>query len=343
MSRVPWILGGGALAAYLWSRQGSRESSSTPTRLDTPLSGRWVWPVSSWKGRAPVISDGFDSPRPGVPRHGGLDLMFARVPSDTLIAGTPNGSKRHVMPDDVPALAASDGRVWSAMKTPRGFSVVIDHGQRGPLKVATYYTHLEKLLVRTTAPRESGEHVSAGQAIGIIGFDPKDPQRLRHLHFELWLGGPSERTDPTAVMRSWSVVPDPRSPLFARNGATAYRPIGASAEAYPQWVRDLKGRTGVYLIRDARTHELLYVGSSSGRLYETLTRHFQTWRRFKGYWSGQYAEGHDPGITYDRARVEVSIRFTGASDVLDEEARLIHRLRPRDNLLGQRADDEVPF
>lgn len=70
--------------------------------------------------------------------------------------------------------------------------------------------------------------------------------------------------------------------------------------------------------------------------------HFH-WRRFKGFWKGQYAEGHDPGLTYDRASVEVAIHFTAASDSLDEEARLIHRLRPRDNLLGQPAEDEVPF
>jgi hypothetical protein len=34
---------------------------------------------------------------------------------------------------------------------------------------------------------------------------------------------------------------------------------------------------------------------------------------------------------------------TSADDALDEEARLIERLRPRDNLLGQPEADEVPF
>ena len=75
--------------------------------------------------------------------------------------------------------------------------------------------------------------------------------------------------------------------------------------------------------------------SSAGRLYETLTRHLQSWRRWKGFWKGQYAEGHDPGLTYDRDRVEVAVRVTSADDALHEEARLIQRLRPRDNLLGQ--------
>lgn len=338
------MIGGGALAAYLWSRgRSDRRDASQPAKVTSSLEGGWRWPLPSWKGRAPVISDGFNSPRPGAVRHGGVDLMFARRPSDPFKAGTPNGSKLHVMPDGIQALAASDGTVWSAMQTPRGFTVVIDHGQRGPVKVSTYYTHLEKLLVRPTARNESHQRVTAGQPIGTIGFDPSDPQKLRHLHFEVWLGGPSDRVDPSDLMRGWDVVGDARETVLARNAGTTYRPVGASGEAYPQWVRDLKGRSGVYMLRDVRSHELMYIGSSSGRLYETLTRHFQRWRRYKGFWAGQYAEGHDPGLTYDRARVEVAIRITGPSESLDEEARLIHRLQPRDNLIGQPVEDEVPF
>ncbi len=133
--------------------------------------------------------------------------------------------------------------------------------------------------------------------------------------------------------------------LVARN-AGSYRRVGARGDAYPDWVRALKDRSGVYIIRDAETHETLYVGSSTGRLYDTLTRHFQIWRRWKGFWAGQFAEGHDPGLTYDRSKVEVAVRLTRADQALDEEARLIQRLRPRDNLLGQpsdRDDEEVPF
>lgn len=69
--------------------------------------------------------------------------------------------------------------------------------------------------------------------------------------------------------------------------------------------------------------------------------HFH-WRRWKGFWKGQYGEGHDPGLTYERDSVEVAARITRANDALDEESRLIQRLRPRDNLIGQPVDD-VPF
>ena len=70
--------------------------------------------------------------------------------------------------------------------------------------------------------------------------------------------------------------------------------------------------------------------------------HFH-WRRWKGFWHGQYAEGHDPGLTYKRDSVEVAARMTSPERALDEEARLIRRLRPRDNLLRQPELEEVPF
>jgi hypothetical protein len=337
MSKLPYLIGGSALAAYLWSRGRDRK---TPAAIVRPehVEGDWIWPVPAWNGRPPVISDGYGSTRPRGVKHGGVDIMYRRTPTDPFPVGTPNGSQGFVMPDGVPVIAARDGVVWSAMKTPRGFAVVIDHGK----PFATFYTHLERLLVQPTANAASKERVRAGQPIGIVGFDPLDPQRLKHLHFELWEGGPHAKIDPALAMRAWRVAQAPREALVARNGAFHYRPVGARGEPYPQWVRDLKGKSGVYLIRDASTHELLYVGSSTRRLYDTLTRHFQSWRRWKTFWKDQYAQGHDPGLTYDRDSVEVAVRITRANEALDEEARLIHRLRPRDNLLGQPVE-EVPF
>ena len=137
----------------------------------------------------------------------------------------------------------------------------------------------------------------------------------------------------------------PGPTTVARNASLQYRPVGARGENYPDWVRALDGKSGVYVIRELDANgspEIVYVGSSNGRLYDTLTRHFQIWRRYKGFWKGQYAEGHDPGLTYDRHRVDVAVRITAPNDALDEEARLIQRLRPRDNLIGQPIE-EVPF
>ena len=340
MSRLPWMAGAGAIAWYAWSRrtrQATTPEHAAPV-LVGPLPGRWVWPVPRWNGRAPVISDGFGSPRPGGIRHGGVDVMFARLSSDAFKPGTPtpNGSAHFVMPDQLDAVAASDGVVWSATQTPRGFAVVIDHAPVA--KVATFYTHLEKLLVA------KGDHVRAGQPIGIIGADPLDPEHVKHLHFELWLGGPGHRVDPAPLMRGWSAVADPGA-LVARNGSlSSYRTVGASGEPYPDWARALKGKSGVYVIREIGG-DIVYVGSSSaGRLYETLTRHFQTWRRWKGFWKGQYGEGADPGLTYARDSVEVAVKVTSPSSALDQEMKLIARLAPRDNQIGQREPaEEVPF
>lgn len=132
-----------------------------------------------------------------------------------------------------------------------------------------------------------------------------------------------------------------------RAARLTYRPVGATGDPYPAWVQDLRGRSGVYVIRERQddgTTPIVYVGQSSlDRLYETLTRHFQTWRRWKGFWRGQYAEGHDPGLTYDRAACAATAIVTAPDAALELEARLIARLHPRDNLLGQPAVEDAPF
>lgn len=139
--------------------------------------------------------------------------------------------------------------------------------------------------------------------------------------------------------------------LGLRNASLSYRSIGASGR-YPDWVRALRGKSGVYLIRERQrdgSNPVVYIGEShAGRLYQTLTRHFQTWRRHKKFWSGQYtgSQSHDPGLTYNRARCTVAVRVLPPERAMTEESRLIARLRPRDNLIGQPgglADEAVPF
>ena len=145
---------------------------------------------------------------------------------------------------------------------------------------------------------------------------------------------------------------EPPDPAL-RNASLAYRPIGKSGERYPDWIRALRGKSGVYIIRERQrdgSNPVVYVGESHAhRLYQTLTRHFQTWRRAKKFWAGQYtgSQSHDPGLTYDRARCTVAVRVLSAERAMVEEGRLIARLRPRDNLIGQPeefgAEEVVPF
>ena len=67
-----------------------------------------------------------------------------------------------------------------------------------------------------------------------------------------------------------------------RNASLSYRPIGRSGDRYPDWIRALRGKSGVYIIRERQrdgSSPVVYVGEShAGRLYQTLTRHFQTVR-----------------------------------------------------------------
>ncbi len=256
---LPWILGGGAaaVAVYYWQRGrdpgkphadgDAAPDASTPhgsTSADgatskprpsppptEPLPGRWVWPVGVWKTfRFPVISDGFHTqrrlPSGEVVTHGGVDVMYRRDPSDPWKAGTPNGSPGFVMPDHRAALAASDGVVWSAANTARGWTVVVDHA---PRKFATYYTHLSSLLVTAK------QSITAGTPLGIIGADPLDGEHLMHLHFEIWRGAADSRFDPQRLIEtSWEYLPDlgdlPRT-LVARNGG--HRPPDATERSVP--------------------------------------------------------------------------------------------------------------
>lgn len=216
-----------AVGALLWSRRerGPQAASGLPGQRAAyigSLPGRWVWPVGIWNGRKPQISDGFAgtrrSPTSGdIIPHGGVDIMYRRTSNDPWRAGSPNASPNYVLPDHRAALAASDGRVWSASYTRRGWTVVLDHG---PRKVATYYTHMSELLV---VPKQE---VRAGQPLGIIGADPLDDAHLKHLHFEVWLGGPKDRVDPELLMKAWEQLPDPgdQPALLARNARNRASP-----------------------------------------------------------------------------------------------------------------------
>jgi murein DD-endopeptidase MepM/ murein hydrolase activator NlpD len=205
------------------ARPGSGEVAAPkqpPTVVQ--LAGRWGWPVPRYEGRAPVISDGFGSPRPPG-KHMGVDLMFGRIASDPFPIG-PNGTKGFIMPDAWMAIAASDGVLWSAGYTPRGFAAVVDHGN-----VATFYQHMDTLFVPETKPPGKGTPrdrlipIRAGQPLGVIGADPLDPSRLKHLHFELWAGGPDKAIDPVPLMKSWLVFGPgdvaPFLPSLHRNAA----------------------------------------------------------------------------------------------------------------------------
>ena len=342
------FVGGGVAAASAFALRANRWAS-TPTASNEPTvsirppasDAAWIHPVPSLGERLAVTSSEFraQASADGKARqHLGADLMYRRRDARELIAvfpaGTPGGTRMFFMPQGVPALAASAGVVTFASTTFFGDTVILRH----PNGWATYYTHLATLAVRP------GVHVTAGEQIGTIGASPEDPGHLRHLHLELWKGATrSGAVDPDPYLAAWSRVSIPWSPTSTslvtsaapRNGAlSSYRALGVRGEPYPAWVRQLRGESGVYVIREI-DGPIVYVGSSVGRLYDTLTRHFQRWRRYKGFWRGQFAEGADPGLTYRRGDVEVAIKTTPPDHAHAEELRMIRRLQPRDNQIGQ--------
>lgn len=150
-----------------------------------PHAAPWVWPLPVLGDRPPVVSQSwrpFDDADP----HLGADLMYE--------APRTGRRRRFEVPDGVPVLAAGAGRVRFAGDTRRGGAVIVDHA-RGR---ATYYVHLEAVFVGR------GGQVEPGQPLGLVGHDPTDGMRVRHLHFEIWRHGTrSSAIDPGPLLRAW--------------------------------------------------------------------------------------------------------------------------------------------
>lgn len=205
------LVGAGALAATVAA--ASRAPSNAPSNATPEHDGEtWVWPLPSWSGYPPAISDGFGTWRTDASgkriQHMGVDLMYARRGARDQVAAfpprTPHGSAGSFMPDAVPVLAVRDASVWSAARTSRGYAVVLDHGPPW----ATFYQHMSEMFVEATQRARSGQRVRAGDVLGYVGADPLDGEGLMHLHFEVWYrGGPSAAIDPDPLMRSWLVLP----------------------------------------------------------------------------------------------------------------------------------------
>jgi len=158
-----------------------------PAILDAsaPHAAPWVWPLPVLGDRLPVISQSWRSFDDADP-HLGVDVMY-RAPSV-------GGRARFEVPDGVAVLAAGAGRVRFADDTGRGHAVIIEH--RGGR--ATYYVHMETLFVAR------GEPVEPGQPLGVVGYDPTDAHRVRHLHFEIWRHGTrSSAIDPGPSLATW--------------------------------------------------------------------------------------------------------------------------------------------
>ena len=97
--------------------------------------------------------------------------------------------------------------------------------------------------------------------------------------------------------------------------------------------------SGFYAILQGRN--VLYVGEShSGRLFDTITRHFRSWRLDPSKDPQGRRRG---GTTYDRRKVRVVYVILESDVAQVMQYAEIERLRPRDNSIDGIAVDVVPF
>jgi murein DD-endopeptidase MepM/ murein hydrolase activator NlpD len=162
-----------------------------------------VFPVPVLKGVSPSISQGYGG---GSGNHKGVDVMYRRESKGT--ADLPVYSPHYRMPNGIPALAYTSGKVLRAGAIGTGGRVEIDHGNG----LVTKYYHMRDLRVR------AGDTVKAGQAVGTIYHNPsaptatRTPYKLNHLHFEAIKNG--QHFNPESMLKVAQMVNAP-SPVAA--------------------------------------------------------------------------------------------------------------------------------
>ena len=113
---------------------------------------------------------------------------------------------------------------------------------------------------------------------------------------------------------------------------TYAKPLASvSPRRFSERIRSMRNVSGVYVIRRVYDRRVEYVGEShTGRLYDTLTRHFRSW------------SGPTAGYTASPEGVEVAVLQVPSNRAVAAQNALIRRLRPRWNTQG-RFEDESPF
>jgi excinuclease UvrABC nuclease subunit len=91
------------------------------------------------------------------------------------------------------------------------------------------------------------------------------------------------------------------------------------------WVRELSGKSGVYIIREKGLWGgIVYIGEShTGRLNTTMLRHFQHWT------------GKTKGPTFARTKVEIAVITTRKDKAVKLQDSLIAEHKPALNVAGK--------
>ena len=138
------------------------------------LEGYWPLPSLAEHGD-PSISDGFSrQPRKHRPRgHLGVDIMYRRPEKGPW--NRPDFAPWYHCPKGTSVHTIADGKVVAVDDRPNGFAIKVDHGY----PYVSVYRHVFEPCV------EEGETLVAGEMLGLVGYDPRNPNGLRHLHMEL--------------------------------------------------------------------------------------------------------------------------------------------------------------
>lgn len=170
--------------------------------MTTLEDGMWPLPSLAEYGD-PVISDGFRrEPSKHRPRgHLGVDICFRRPESGDF--DLPDFARHFCCPKGTTVHACAPGEVWSVQDRPNGFAVRIDHGA----PFVSVYRHTFEPIVK------KGQVVEAGEMLGFVGYDPRNPRAFRHSHFELHrFDKPGPHThrntviDPAPLMKHWEFL-----------------------------------------------------------------------------------------------------------------------------------------
>lgn len=169
MRRDEWVL----VAALAWLVSRGRGGSS-PVEALPGLD--WHWPLATMEF-AGTIYPAVVTQEYQAGKHFGQDIAYRRgtgVHSLSVFkAGSHDGTRAFVCPPGAPVLAAASGAVKQVKAIATGMAVVVGHGDGWE----TLYLHLAAVEVK------EGDAVRAGQKLGEAGWDPKDPEGFRHLHF----------------------------------------------------------------------------------------------------------------------------------------------------------------
>lgn len=107
---------------------------------------------------------------------------------------------------------------------------------------------------------------------------------------------------------------------------------GAGGRTFAPWVNALRNSSGAYVIRRKGDHRVLYIGEShTGRLADTIKRHFYPWR-------DDQSRKH---FTARAGAVQVAVRVTPQNAAVSTQNKLIDRLNPEHNKQG--VSEDIPF